>query len=68
MDLMSSQFNYFNSKLDSVLNKMITLKAENSKTTLENIKIDSEIDTLKIKLDELEKHSIEIKCLPKSLN
>ena len=52
---MSSQFDYFNSKLDWVLNEMKTLKVYNSEITLEKIKLNSEIRALKIKLDELEK-------------
>jgi len=41
-------------KIDSVLNEIKTLKAENSKITLENMKLNNEIDSLKIKFDELE--------------
>jgi len=33
-------------------------KAENSEITLEDIKLNSEIDAFKIKLNELEKHSL----------
>jgi len=36
---------------------------ENSEITLENIKLNSEIDALKIKLDELEKYLIFVTVL-----
>jgi len=45
MKFMSDQFDSFNSKIDSVLNEIKTLKAENSKITLENLKLNNEIDS-----------------------
>jgi len=44
MKFKSDQFDSFNFKIDSELNEIKPLKSENSKITLENIKLNNEID------------------------
>ncbi|KAL4120418.1 hypothetical protein QTP88_013114 [Uroleucon formosanum] len=68
MKFKSDQFNSFNSKIDSVLNKIKTLKTENSKITLENMKLNNEIDSLKVKFDELEQYNLPYRIVIKENN
>lgn len=72
VSFLSSQFDNFNEKIDSVIIELKTIKLENEKIINENKRLSEEVTILKHKIDSIEQHNlgitVELTGIPKTQN
>jgi len=60
VSFLSSQFDSFNEKIDSIIIELKTIKLENEKIINENKRLSEEVTILKHKIDSIEQHNLGI--------
>lgn len=72
VSFMSSQFDNFNKKIDTIVSELKNIKLVNEKIIAENKRLSDEVCILKYKIDEIEQHnlgiSVDIIGIPKTTN